>query len=84
MLNEDGTKISKRNLDLPSINQFRSKGYTTNSILSHMYSGLNSDFDLKIVDNDFNDFELSKISKNLPKLDIQKIDFFKKLSLIND
>lgn len=83
MLNEDGTKISKRNLDSISINQFRSKGYTTNSILSYMYSvGLNSDFDFqKIVDNDFNDFELSKISKNLPKLDIQKIDFFQKNSL---
>ena len=83
MLNEDGTKISKRNLDSISINQFRSKGYSTNSILSYMYSvGLNSDFDFQdIVSNEFNDFELSKISKNLPKLDIQKINFFQKNSL---
>lgn len=83
MLNEDGTKISKRNLDSISINQFRSKGYSTNSILSYMYSvGLNSDFDFQdIASNEFNDFELSKISKNLPKLDIQKINFFQKNSL---
>ena len=31
--------------------------------------------------NAFKDFDLSKISKNLPKLDIQKIDHFQKNSL---
>jgi glutamyl-tRNA synthetase len=83
MLNVDGTKISKRNIDSISINQFRSKGYSTNSILSYMFSvGLSSDFDFQnIAANDFNDFDLSKISKNLPKLDIQKIDYFQKNSL---
>ena len=49
-LNDDGTKLSKRNFDSISINQFRNKGYTTNSILSYMYSvGLNSDFDFQEV-----------------------------------
>ena len=44
--------------------------------------GLSSDFDFQnIAANDFNDFDLSKISKNLPKLDIQKIDYFQKNSL---
>ena len=83
MLNHDGTKISKRNIDSISINQFRGKGYSTNSILSYMYSvGLNSDFDFQnIASDEFNDFDLSKISKNLPKLDIKKIDYFQKNSL---
>ena len=83
MLNDDGTKLSKRNFDSISINQFRNKGYTTNSILSYMYSvGLNSDFDFQeVCSNNFKNFELSQISKNLPKLDIQKIDNFQKNSL---
>jgi glutamyl/glutaminyl-tRNA synthetase len=48
-----------------------------------MYSvGLNSDFDFQnIASDEFNDFDLSKISKNLPKLDIKKIDYFQKNSL---
>ena len=83
MLNEDGTKLSKRNFDSISINQFKAKGYTTNSILSYLYSvGLNSDANfIEIKSNDFKDFDLSKISKNLPKLDIQKIDHFQKNTL---
>tara|TARA_B100000900_G_scaffold202521_1_gene171731 strand:- start:679 stop:2019 length:1341 start_codon:yes stop_codon:yes gene_type:complete len=83
MLNEDGTKLSKRNFDSISIKQFKTKGYTTNSILSYLYSvGLNMDVNFKEVEiNSFKDFDLSKISKNLPKLDIQKIDHFQKNSL---
>ena len=83
MLNEDGTKLSKRNFDSISIKQFKTKGYTTNSILSYLYSvGLNIDVNFKEVEiNSFKDFDLSKISKNLPKLDIQKIDHFQKNSL---
>ncbi len=83
MLNDDGTKLSKRNFDSISINQFRNKGYTTNSILSYMYSvGLNSDFDFQeVYSKGFKDFDLSQISKNLPKLDIQKIDYFQKNTL---
>ncbi len=83
MLNKDGTKISKRNLDSISIKQFKNKRYTTNSILSYLYSvGLNSDVDFKeILLNTFEDFNLSKISKNLAKLDIQKIDHFQKSTL---
>ena len=83
MLNEDGTKLSKRNFDSISINQFKAKGYTTNSILSYLYSvGLNSDISFTEVKyNNFQDFDLFKISKNLPKLDIQKIDFFQKNTL---
>ncbi len=83
MLNDDGTKLSKRNFDSISINQFRNKGYTTNSILSYMYSvGSNSDFDFQeVYSNNFKDFELSQISKNLPKLDIKKIDYFQKNTL---
>ena len=90
MLNEDGTKLSKRNFDSISINQFKAKGYTTNSILSYLYSvGLNTDVNFKeVAINSFADFDLSKISKNLPKLDIQKINHFQKNSLramdIND
>ena len=90
MLNEDGTKLSKRNFDSISINQFKAKGYTTNSILSYLYSvGLNTDVNFKeVAINAFADFDLSKISKNLPKLDIQKINHFQKNSLramdIND
>ena len=85
MLNEDGTKLSKRNFDSISINQFKTKGYTTNSILSYLYSvGLNNDFNfVEIKSNNFKDFDLSKISKNLPKLDIQKIDYFQKNTLRN-
>ena len=69
MLNEDGTKLSKRNLDSISINQFKKKGYTVNSILSYLYSlGLNSDYDFEgILINNFKDFKLENISKNLPK-----------------
>ena len=83
MLNEDGTKLSKRNFDSISINQFKKNGYTTNSILSYLYSvGLNTDVNFKeVAINAFKDFDLSKISKNLPKLDIQKIDHFQKNSL---
>lgn len=83
MLNGDGTKISKRNVDSISINQFKKKNYVTNSILSYMYSvGLNSDFNFQEVkSNKFKDFDLSKISKNLPKLDTQKIDIFQKNNL---
>ena len=90
MLNEDGTKLSKRNFDSISITQFKAKGYTTNSILSYLYSvGLNTDVNFKeVAINSFADFDLSKISKNLPKLDIQKINHFQKNSLramdIND
>ena len=90
MLNEDGTKLSKRNFDSISITQFKAKGYTTNSILSYLYSvGLNTDVNYKeVAINAFADFDLSKISKNLPKLDIQKINHFQKNSLramdIND
>ena len=83
MLNEDGTKLSKRNLDSISLNQFKKKGYTVNSILSYLYSlGLNSDYDFEsiLIDN-FKDFKLENISKNLPKIDIHKIDFFQKNSL---
>lgn len=83
MLNEDGTKLSKRNLDSISLKQFRKSGYTVNSILSYLYSlGLNSDYDFEtILDNNFKDFNLEDISKNLPKIDIHKIDFFQKNSL---
>ena len=66
MLNEDGTKLSKRNLDSISLNQFKKKGYTVNSILSYLYSlGLNSDYDFEsiLIDN-FKDFNLENISKN--------------------
>jgi glutamyl-tRNA synthetase len=90
MLNEDGTKLSKRNFDSISITQFKAKGYTTNSILSYLYSvGLNTDVNFKeVAINSFADFDLSKISKNLSKLDIQKINHFQKNSLramdIND
>ena len=85
MLNEDGTKLSKRNFDSISINKFKAKGYTTNSILSYLCSvGLNKDVNFKeVAINAFADFDLSKISKNLPKLDIQKIDHFQKNSLRN-
>ena len=85
MLNEDGTKLSKRNFDSISITQFKAKGYTTNSILSYLCSvGLNKDVNFKeVAINAFADFDLSKISKNLPKLDIQKIDHFQKNSLRN-
>ena len=83
MLNEDGTKLSKRNLDSISLKQFRNSGYTVNSILSYLYSlGLNSDYDFEtILENNFRDFNLEDISKNLPKIDIHKIDFFQKNSL---
>ena len=83
MLNEDGTKLSKRNLDSISLKQFRNSGYTVNSILSYLYSlGLNSDYDFEtILENNFKDFNLEDISKNLPKIDIHKIDFFQKNSL---
>ena len=83
MLNEDGTKLSKRNLDSISLKQFRNSGYTVNSILSYLYSlGLNSDYDFEtILKNNFRDFNLEDISKNLPKIDIHKIDFFQKNSL---
>ena len=83
MLNEDGTKLSKRNLDSISLKQFRNSGYTVNSILSYLYSlGLNSDYDFEtILKNNFRDFNLEDISKNLPKIDINKIDFFQKNSL---
>ena len=83
MLNEDGTKLSKRNLDSISLKQFRNSGYTVNSILSYLYSlGLNSDYDFEtILENNFRDFNLEDISKNLPKIDIHKIDLFQKNSL---
>ena len=83
MLNEDGTKLSKRNLDSISLKQFRNSGYTVNSILSYLYSlGLNSDYDFEtILKNNFRDFNLEDISKTLPKIDIHKIDFFQKNSL---
>ncbi len=83
MLNEDGSKLSKRNFDSISINQFKVKGYTTNSILSYLYSvGLNSDISFtEIENNNFKDFDLSKISKNLPKYDVRKIDYFQKNTL---
>tara|TARA_B100000575_G_scaffold71550_1_gene55665 strand:+ start:104 stop:1435 length:1332 start_codon:yes stop_codon:yes gene_type:complete len=83
MLNEDGTKLSKRNLDSISLKQFRKSGYTVNSILSYLYSlGLNSDYDFEtILENNFKDFNLEDISKNLPKIDIDKIAFFQKNSL---
>ncbi len=85
MLNEDGSKLSKRNFDSISVKQFKAKGYTTNSILSYMYSvGLNGDFNfMEVKSNNFKDFDISKISKNLPKLDIQKIDYFQKNTLRN-
>ena len=34
-----------------------------------------------ILENNFRDFNLEDISKNLPKIDIHKIDFFQKNSL---
>jgi glutamyl/glutaminyl-tRNA synthetase len=83
MLNEDGTKLSKRNVDSISIKKFKEEGYSTESILSYLYSvGLNADYSFKeISKNEYVDFDLSKISKNLPKLDLSKIDHFQKLAL---
>ena len=83
MLNEDGTKLSKRNVDSISIKKFKEAGYSTESILSYLYSvGLNADYSFKeISQNNYVDFDLSKISKNLPKLDLSKIDHFQKLAL---
>ena len=83
MLNKDGTKLSKRNLDSISLYQFRKSGYTVNSILSYLYSlGLNTDYNFEnILKDNFKDFNLENISKNLPKIDIHKIDFFQKNSL---
>ena len=83
MLNEDGTKLSKRNVDSISIKRFKEDGYSTESILSYLYSvGLNADYSFKeISKNEYVDFDLSKISKNLPKLDLSKIDHFQKLAL---
>ena len=83
MLNEDGTKLSQRNVDSISIKKFKEAGYSTESILSYLYSvGLNADYSFKeISQNNYVDFDLSKISKNLPKLDLCKIDHFQKLAL---
>ena len=74
MLNEDGTKLSKRNVDSISIKKFKEEGYSTESILSYLYSvGLNADYSFKeISKNEYVDFDLSKISK---------IDHFQKLAL---
>jgi glutamyl-tRNA synthetase len=83
MLNEDGTKLSKRNVDSISIKKFREQNFSTESILSYLYSvGLNADYNFKeISKKKYVDFDLSKISKNLPKLDLSKIDHFQKLTL---
>jgi glutamyl/glutaminyl-tRNA synthetase len=43
---------------------------------------LNADYSFKeISQNNYVDFDFSKISKNLPKLDLSKIDHFQKLAL---
>ena len=83
MLNEDGTKLSKRNVDSISIKKFREQNFSTESILSYLYSvGLNTDYSFKeISKKKYIDFDLSKISKNLPKLDLSKINHFQKLTL---
>ena len=83
MLNEDGTKLSKRNVDSISIKKFREQNFSTESILSYLYSvGLNADYSFKeISKKKYIDFDLSKISKNLPKLDLSKINHFQKLTL---
>ena len=80
MLNEDGTKLSKRNFDSISIQKFKFNNYLPNAILSYLYSvGLNNDFDFEeIISNNFKEFDITKISKNLPKVDLLKIDNFQK------
>jgi len=80
MLNEDGTKLSKRNFDSITIQKFKINNYLPNAILSYLYSvGLNADFDFEeIIFNKFQDFDISKISNNLPKVDLLKVDNFQK------
>ena len=83
MLNEDGTKLSKRNFESISIKKFRENHYIKYSLLAYLHSiGLNYEINFEEIKKGiFNNFELNKISQNLPKLDINKIDYFQKLSL---
>ena len=83
MLNDDGTKLSKRNFDSISIKKFREKNYLKESLLAYLHSiGLNHEINFKeIQEGVFKNFDLSKLSQNLPKLDIEKINYFQKIAL---
>ncbi len=83
MLNDDGTKLSKRNFDSISIKKFREKNYLKESLLAYLHSiGLNHEIVFEDIQNNiFQNFDLSKISQNLPKLDIEKINYFQKIAL---
>ncbi|MDA1283838.1 MAG: glutamate--tRNA ligase [Proteobacteria bacterium] len=83
MLNDDGTKLSKRNFDSISIKTFREKNYLKESLLAYLHSiGLNHEIVFEDIQNNiFQNFDLSKISQNLPKLDIEKINYFQKIAL---
>jgi len=83
MLNDDGTKLSKRNFDSISIKNFKEKNYLKESLLAYLHSiGLNYEIAFEEIQNNiFNNFDLSKISQNLPKLDLEKINYFQKIAL---
>ena len=53
------------------------------SLLAYLHSiGLNHEINFKeIQEGIFENFDLSKLSQNLPKLDIEKINYFQKIAL---